>query len=176
MRYLALLLTLTACGSAGEMFTDAGKCVSGGSECHQDPVPGPTGAPGVPGRDGQVGPQGPKGSSCTVSRITNGATITCSDGTTVLILDGENGQDGQPAPPTAYTVVEIVDPCGDAPGVFDEVFLRLANGTLVASFSENANGKNTRFAILTPGSYTTTDGSSCYFSVDSDNQVYNQHY
>lgn len=91
--------------------------------------------------------------------------------------NGQNGQNGQDAPPTAFTPVALINPCGDAPGVYDEVFIKLQNGTLIASFSENANGKNTRFSILTAGSYMTTDGDSCNFTLDATGNITSQsHY
>lgn len=136
-------------------------------------VIGPQGPVGTPGIDGQ---QGPDGRPCTVEPGSGGALVRCPDGTSVFIQNGAPGADGQDAPPTAYTVVEMINPCGDAPGIYDEVFLRLANGTLIASFSDSSNGNNTRFSILTAGSYVTTDGDSCYFSVDSNNQLYNEHH
>lgn len=143
---------------------------------------GPRGEQGDPGKDsnvaGPVGPTGASGSSCTVVQAVNGALITCGTDS-VLVLngtDGQQGRAGEAAPPTAYTVVGIVDPCGDASGIFDEVFLRLENGTLVASFSDNASGSNTRFSILVPGSYITTDGSHCYFTIDNQLQLINEHY
>ena len=91
-------------------------------------------------------------------------------------LNGINGTNGTDAPPTAFTPVGLIDPCGDAPGVFDEIFVKLQNGTLIASFSDNASGANTRFSVLVTGTnYRTTDGSSCYFSVNAAG-VYNDHY
>lgn len=78
---------------------------------------------------------------------------------------GPQGPEGQAA------VVEVIDPCLDAPGIYDEVILRLANGQLLASFSQNASGLNTRFAILTPGSYQTTDGSNCSFTVTAEGDI-----
>ena len=36
---------------------------------------------------------------------------------------------------------------------------------LIASFSENVNGKNTRFVSIGPGNYMTTDGTECTFTV-----------
>lgn len=92
--------------------------------------------------------------------------------------DGKNGKDGAqgPAGPTgAYNIVSIVDPCGDSPSVVDEVLLILANGQVLVSFSANANGDNTRFALLPYGSYLTTDGSACYFTLSAAGIV-NQHY
>lgn len=40
------------------------------------------------------GPQGPTGSGCSVTDTTDGATITCEDGTTADIRDGQDGKDG----------------------------------------------------------------------------------
>lgn len=84
---------------------------------------------------------------------------------------GERGNDGAQGPQGQQAVLEIIDPCGDAANIYDEVLLRLGDGTLLASFSDNSNGKNTRFSVLPPGSYVTTDGSNCMFSVDNDLQV-----
>lgn len=86
-------------------------------------------------------------------------------------VDGQDGSDGADAPPTAFSPVGLIDPCGDAPGIYDEVFLQLANGMILASFSSNASGLNTRFSVLIPGNYVTTDGSNCHFSVNSSGQV-----
>lgn len=91
-------------------------------------------------------------------------------------VDGVDGTNGLDAPPTAFTPVGLVDPCGDAPNTYDEVFLRLSNGTLLASFSQNASGLNTRFSVLVPGSYSTTDGDNCTFSVDNNGVVYNENH
>lgn len=88
--------------------------------------------------------------------------------------NGSNGTPGVSAPPTDFTPVGIEDPCGDAPDIYDEVFLRLANGTLLASFSDDANGDNTRFSILDPGTYTTTDGDNCTFTVTSSYAIINE--
>lgn len=87
------------------------------------------------------------------------------------VCNGLDGEDGQDAPPTPYTPVGLIDPCGDNPTKTDEVLLQLASGELLVSFSDNSSGKNTRFAILSPGNYQTTDGTSCAFSVDVNNDV-----
>lgn len=81
--------------------------------------------------------------------------------------NGHDGADGHDAPPTPFTPVALLNPCGDAPGVYDEVFLKLQNGTILASFSDNANGDNTRFAVVTPGTYQTTDGDHCVFTINA---------
>jgi len=72
--------------------------------------------------------------------------------------------------------VELIDPCGDKLGIYDEIILRLENGTLLSSFSDNTSGKNTRFSVLTEGRYMTSDGSKCFFSVDINGNIINEHY
>jgi hypothetical protein len=63
-------------------------------------------------------------------------------------------------------VYGILQPCGDTPGVFDEILLDTSSG-IVASFSDNANGKNTRFSVLTDGTYQVTDGTGCVFTIQN---------
>lgn len=120
---------------------------------------------------GKDGKNGVDGSSCTVTEVSSspavpngGAIITCAD-SSVLVKNGANGQDG------VSSIVSLIDPCGDAPGIYDEVILRLNDGTLLASFSDNANGKNTRLSVIGEGSYQVTDGSGCAFSITSDGSV-----
>ncbi len=127
------------------------------SACHRR-ITGPVGPKGADGQDGAPG------SSCSVQQMSNGAIITCQDGTSAVIL---NGADGSDAPPTAYSVVELINPCGDAPG-YDEILLRLHNGQLIAHFS---HGNKQFLTLLTPGTYQTTDGTNCLFSVDSNLNV-----
>lgn len=102
---------------------------------------------GLNGNDGPIGPQGEPGQ------------------------DGQDGEDGADAPSSPYQVMQVIDPCGDASGIFDEVILKMANGSLLASFSDKANGQNTRLSLLVPGNYVTTDGSDCHFSVNGSGLV-----
>lgn len=142
------------------------------------------------------GVDGNKGDSCTVVSKPNGATISCEDGSFSDVLNGENGlgcslvdvptgvlvtcgsttamiYDGEDAPPAAVSIVSIYDPCGKglphaATYGQDEVFLAFANGVILASFSDNAAGLNTRFSVLRDGvGYMTTDGSGCQFNVST---------
>lgn len=156
------------------------------------------GVPGTPGTDGQDG--------YSVALATLLTAPSCSNGGRTILLatdinrngqvdplidtnlqsleicngtngsDGQDGEDGQDAPPTQFTPVAIIDPCGDAPGIADEIFLRLASNQLLWSFSDNQNGLNTRFSLAYPGSFKTTDGSNCKFTIDSNNNVINDHY
>lgn len=64
-----------------------------------------------------------------------------------------------------HSVTKLIDPCGNGPG-YDEIFLRTNTGKIIASFSDNASGLNTRFSELTVGGpYFTTDGTGCTFTV-----------
>ena len=65
----------------------------------------------------------------------------------------------------------LVNPCGDAPNVVDEVFVKLSNGTLLASMSADVNGSNTRLVVLEPGRYQTTDGDQCQFTITPEGDV-----
>lgn len=46
---------------------------------------------------------------CTVEDISTGAIITCPDGSTVVINDGLNGQDGEDAPVCTFEVVQTCE-------------------------------------------------------------------
>jgi len=69
-------------------------------------------------------------------------------------------------------VVSYVDPCGNSPVGYDEVLLRTSTGRLIAYFE---TGGSRFLSFLEPGNYRTTDTSRCYFTVDADLNVVNQH-
>lgn len=172
---------------------DRGEAGESGTEGAQ----GNSGVNGQNGSDGTNGTNGNNGYSTLIELI---PSTTCNNGGTGIltgldfnrsglidlgdinvqstdICNGENGANGEDAPvPAPYTPVSVIDPCGDKSGVFDEILLRLSNNQILASFSDNANGQNTRFSLLIPGSYMTTDGSHCYFSVDNNGNIVNEHY
>lgn len=86
-------------------------------------------------------------------------------------ITGPKGDRGETGLPGQDAVLEVIDPCGDAAGIVDEVLIRLADGSVLCSFSANASGQNTRLSILPPGNYQTTDGSGCNFSIDANGNV-----
>lgn len=113
--------------------------------------------------DGDRGPRGRTGSpgaGCTIESVSNGALVTCGT-SNVVILHGEDGSD---APPTAFSVIGIIDLCGNGA----EVLLRLANNQLLAHYS---HGSKQYFAVLSPGQYISTDGLQCRFTVNADLSV-----
>lgn len=129
----------------------------------------------VKGADGKDGKDGRDGKGCQITKLDpdpiqapyGGAVIECSDSFAVLT----NGAPGLNVPPTAYSIVDHVDPCGDVPAKYDEILLRLQNGQLIGSISDKINGENTRLGFIPPGSWYTTDGTGCHFTVTSSLQV-----
>ena len=51
-------------------------------------------ARGPRGFDGRPGPKGDAGSSCLVTQGEDSATITCSDGSSATVTNGEDGSNG----------------------------------------------------------------------------------
>lgn len=173
---ILIIATMTACGPVGDSVSKSGKCMLKGDYCGKDSTVGPQGEKGnngVPGQQGVPGSQGPIGSqgergepgqACTVTRITGGIQINCG-ADTASIYDGVT-------PVAASTaIVEIIDPCGQQ-ATYDEVLLRLKDGSLMAHYSDDNKQFLTR---LGPGSYVTTDGTSCKFTVGSDYSITNEH-
>lgn len=135
---------------------------------------------GENGSAGSAGPPGVNGSSFRMQTVAATAPVCASGGTTILMaLDVThsghyNATDpdqqslticnGADAPTTAYSPVEPILPCGSTVA-FKEVLLRLGNGQVLGSFSENVSGHMTRLAFLPDGSYMNTDSSSCTFTL-----------
>lgn len=156
--------------------------------------PGSNGLPGMDGQDGSDGADGQDGYSIVTQTAAIAVNdVVCPGGGTRLYLAQDTDRNGSwsptdgnqqmmsicngvNAPPTPYTPVGFVDPCGDAPGVWDEVFMRLQNGMLLASFSDNFHGDNTRLSILSPGTYQTTDGDNCVFTVSPTYTIINENH
>ena len=80
---------------------------------------------------------------------------------------GPEGPQGPTGVPGADAFVAMINPCDDAPGILDEILLVMSDGTVIASVSANANGDNTRFSVLPPGTYVTTDGDHCTFTLEA---------
>ena len=150
-------------------------CTLAGNGCDdgRTGATGLTGAAGLNGTNGMNGTNGADGSSCSVSSIVptplvapnGGARITCTDGTDALLLNGSPGADGSDAPPTPYSVVQVVKPCPTIGGSFPEVLLVMQDRSILASVSENGNAQRTRLALVSEGDYVTTDNRNCNFTV-----------
>lgn len=120
--------------------------------------------------NGINGSNGTNGTSCSVVELaqshdnpTGGAAITCGL-STVIVINGASGEDGA----AAYAVVGSVDACGPSGG-YDEIFLRLASGALVALFTASSDATTARLTYLMDDvSYTTTDSQHCHFNIHTD--------
>lgn len=88
-----------------------------------------------------------------------------------VVVEKETVTKTLPEVNTPYTPSELIDPCGDTLNIVDEVLVRLSNNQLLVLFADNVNGDNPRLAIIGPGSYMTSDGSNCHFTVDNDLKV-----
>jgi hypothetical protein len=173
-KYLAVgSLFLVACGK--EVRENGVKLVLIPGPQGEKGTAGVNGKDGNNGVDGQTGSQGPQGVAGSVGP-TGAVGATGAQG-----LQGAQGPQGAVGPagpqglpgtnaPTPIPIV-IINPCGDAPGIYDEVILKLPDGTLLASFSDNASGLNTRLSALVPGTFITSDGSTCIFTVHSNGTV-----
>lgn len=189
MKYSLLIaaqLIMNSCGA-----NNHNDCYLRGNQC---PTPEP-GLAGKAGTDGyNVALETSNVSSCTNGGITifmgrdldrNGKLRYSSDAkiTSVTICNGingingingtngTNGKDGKDGViPVTPSPITIIDPCGKQTAN-DEVIIRLANNTLISSFSDSANGYNTRFALLKPGNYITSDGTFCNFTVQPNLDV-----
>jgi len=159
---LLVTATMVGCHNYSANVGEAVGCTLAGNGCTDRGLDGQPGANGAPGANG---------SSCTVQSVLpgtvapdGGARITCTDGSDALLLNGPKGDDGSSAPPTPYTVTQVIKPCPTVSGSNPEVLLVLANRSILASVSQSA-GANTRLAFVTAGSYMTTDGRACAFTV-----------
>jgi hypothetical protein len=58
--------------------------------------------------------------------------------------------------------ITIIDPCGKNSKGFDELLIVLTNGDILVSFTDS---KGTFLTLLKDGTYQTTDGQNCIFSI-----------
>lgn len=82
----------------------------------------------------------------------------------MTICNGVNGADGVDAPVAQFSPVEAIIPCNNTAS-YKEILLRLHNGQVLASFSDNASGLNTRLTLIPDGTFMTSDGTNCVFSL-----------
>lgn len=115
---------------------------------------GPQGETGPTGPQGPVGPPGPQGqagtpgTSCTVAPATGGAVISCSDGTSQYVSSG--------------TVVENIELCPTISGGTFHEYLEKISGFYYGVYASGQQIGRTR---LWAGSWVTTDGRNCHFTI-----------
>lgn len=145
------------------------------SSCGKQVLTGPQGPPGTSGSDGQ---------SCTVITVTagpvapnGGSMLTCPDGSTSLVLNGTNtvstnNTTGTNGGTVTFNLVQVIQPCSAASSPYKETLLGLQGGQLLAAFSDDSSGDNTRLAFIPNGSFIDTDSSGCNFTVTGDGSTY----
>lgn len=130
--------------------------------------------------NGKNGTDGANGHSLVFHTVPAPAEVCAAGGYTLLMsvdiadsgvydFSNPNQQsltlcNGQSAPVAAYSPVEPIIPCGETVP-FKEILLRLHNGQVLGSFSEDTGGTMTRLAFLPDGTFMNTDGSSCVFTL-----------
>jgi hypothetical protein len=187
MRYLiliVLLVTYIGCKEEEGKETESCRVTDLGDEVmiecpDQDPVyvqhgedgeQGPQGEKGDKGEQGETGADGRDGESCTVTETIEGAIIECN-GSQVTIYNGEDGEDGKDGIDGVDGVdgnnasIEIIDPCGTNPDIYNEILIKFDETTYIAYFQ---SGNKRHLAQIKPGTYVTTDAEKCRFTITED--------
>lgn len=157
------LITMLFIGVSCGQIERADHCVANGNECHLQGEQGPQGSPGsqgVPGQDGRDGAQGiPGGPGPSGAVGANGR-----DGDTGPV--GPEGPVGVPGQAGVSTVaVYPVVFCPTVAGSYPEVGLCIGN-RLYAVY--DGNPSQVHYTEIPPGTYSTTDGRSCTFTVSAN--------
>jgi hypothetical protein len=108
------------------------------------------------GRDGQ------SAAPCTVSSDSTGAFITCPDGTSTFVRNGQDGIDGRDG-----SQITWVDPCPSIVVPYPELLARIDG----AYYAVYASGTKIHLTRLTPGAYATTDGRACSFTIGANGEL-----
>lgn len=75
---------------------------------------------------------------------------------------------------TNENITAFHDFCGTKAGVYNEIGMVTSSGKIVAYFE---NGSSRFLSVLKDGSYITSDGTACYFTVSGNGTVIsNEHY
>lgn len=134
---------------------------------------GTNGANGVDGIDGQGVAFSVVNASVSVCPAGGSTIVMATDlgNTGIYDIAAPNQQsmtvcNGQNAAVPAYTPVEPIMACGDSVA-YKEVLLRLSNGQVLGSFSNDTGGTMTRLAFLPDGNFMNTDNSGCNFSLST---------
>lgn len=146
MRYCVLLLQLlVGCGG-----WDQRECYLHGEDCHeQEEIGEMSSSRGERGEKGDAGSRGETGTSGPRGEV------------------GETGATGPIGPigPASQVVIEIVDPCGkQARDREEEILLRIPGNAVVYM-------KRKYLTVLSPGVYTTVDGTGCIYTVHPDTTI-----
>ncbi len=137
---------------------------------------------GTNGTNGSNGSNGHNGNGVAFRVVAAPVSVCAAGGSTVMMatdvastgvysVEAPNQQsmticNGQNAVLPDYTPVEPILACGDNVA-YKEVLLRLQNGQVLGSFSNDTGGTMTRLAFIPDGNYMNTDNSGCTFSLST---------
>jgi hypothetical protein len=157
---MLVALCVVGCGDANPFADEDVRIVRG--------INGVDGERGPVGERGEtvVGPKGERGESIVGPRGERGEVGPVGPtGEAVIGPQGERGPSGVDGVDGKDANSTVIDPCGDTVGIIDEVLLVMPDNKILGSFSDTVEGRNTRFVLIPDGTYMTTDGSSCVFTV-----------
>ena len=124
---------------------------------------GPTGAVGQNGADGQNGSNGQNGLSAYEIAVQNGFVGSASDW-----LDSLKGVDGIDAVSSGVTPVKL---CSADNSAFPEYGLKIGNDIYAVYYGNINNSLRSFLAKLTPGTYVTTNGANCQFTIGQQTSI-----
>lgn len=135
-------------------------------------TPGPTGNAGSVGETGLIGPVGPIGAVGLpgIMGPTGAVGATGSAGLQgVSGLDGTNGTNGQDG--ASVTTVKF---CNDDTSAFPEYGIVIGSNIYAVYWGTAPYSPNTSeafLALIKPGSYVSTGGNGCHFTVNANGTV-----
>lgn len=134
-------------------------CPNGSTATIDNGTPGPQGQPGQNGTSSSISVSPASPTECPNGGqdivVTNGGVVSAP----YTVCNGVN-----PVSP-----VQLIAPCTMASSPWKEELVCLSNGEVLADFSDDASGLNTRLSLIPTGSYIDTDDSGCQFNVSIDN-------
>ncbi len=150
---------------------------------------GRSGQDGQNGLNGHTSPPAVNGHSAAFAAAPADVSL-CAAGGTVLNAGTDFNDDGAleltevsatavvcngaPAATNGFEPTNLVAACGgNIADSNNELFIRLANGILIGSVSQNVNGLNTHFGVVAPGTWVSTgsNGHTCVFTVDESYNI-----
>lgn len=126
-------------------------------------VPVCNGIDGQDGVDGQNGADGEDGTSCSVADNGDGTkTISCTDGTSVLVSDGTDGSDGQQgAPGPEGPAGQDGEPCTTSTGANGVIYVTCPGTAPVAVNDVDGDGVPDGVDPCPLGNADVPDGGAC---------------
>lgn len=161
---LALAIVVAACGKSAVFEGPSKSCaIVQAEEGAWITCPNQTPVLVAKGEKGDTGLNGQNGSPCVLTPVPLGTQLDCPGSPTQVISDGLNGTPG--------TTVQHVELCPSVSGgLFHEYLVKIdyvhPEGVIESSYyGVYASGTSIGMTKLWPGTWTTSDGRSCQFTI-----------